>query len=308
MEVNITQADIDIVNKIINAKTLCEVMGIDNEFLRQVDVQKQLQKHYRKLCLKVHPDRNYTPKATDAFRCLTDAYNKLYSGQRDPIPSKIPPSYMRPPSYTTNNTNKPTKEDYDDFIRNFFKSNGNPYNKSAGGKQSNKKSNKKSSPKNDDYDDFIRNFGKTNKPKTNNKPTTNNNTNSNSNNTSSNNNEPLKPNCTATTKSDTRCKNTAKDGSIYCHKHQDFTQSAKPKEEKPDKIKCRAKTKAGKPCSKSARDGSFYCAIHVDYDETKPEQPKPEKKQKCGATTKAGNPCNNSARTGSLYCKMHSEV
>jgi len=293
MEVNITQADIDIVNKIINAKTLCEVMGIDNKFLQQVDVQKQLKNQYKKLCLKVHPDKNYTPQASDAFRCLTDAYNKLSSGQRDPIPSKIPPSY------TTNNTNKPTKEDYDDFIRNFFKSNGNPYNKSTGGRQSDKKPNKKSSPKNDDYDDFIRNFGKTNKSKTNNKPTTNNN---------SNNDEPLKPNCVATTKSDTRCKNTAKDGSIYCHKHQDFTPSTKPKEEKPNKIKCRAKTKAGKPCTKSARDGSYYCAMHVDYDETKPEQPKPEKKQKCGATTKAGNPCNNSARTGSLYCKMHSEV
>ncbi len=58
-----TQADVDICRTIIAKKDYYDILGIGKDAITE-DV---LKKAYRKLALKLHPDKNHAPKAKDAF-------------------------------------------------------------------------------------------------------------------------------------------------------------------------------------------------------------------------------------------------
>jgi curved DNA-binding protein CbpA len=49
-----------------------DILGISN-----TSSEKEIKKAYRKLALKLHPDRNTTPGAADAFKRIGEAYNTL---------------------------------------------------------------------------------------------------------------------------------------------------------------------------------------------------------------------------------------
>lgn len=72
--------DDEIVQNILNAKTLYGVLGID----KTAD-SASLKSAYRKIASRVHPDRNHHPKATEAFQRLSHAYQTL----SDPEKRKI---------------------------------------------------------------------------------------------------------------------------------------------------------------------------------------------------------------------------
>ncbi len=65
------------VNKINKAKNAYDVLGIDATFMLQPDAKDKLNKIYRKMSLQVHPDKNDSPGASDAFRYLNESYKKL---------------------------------------------------------------------------------------------------------------------------------------------------------------------------------------------------------------------------------------
>ena len=66
------------IRKILNAATIGDVMGISN--------CDNLKTQYRRLTLNVHPDKNLLPGATEAFKKLNDACEKLTAGE--PLNSK----------------------------------------------------------------------------------------------------------------------------------------------------------------------------------------------------------------------------
>ena len=72
-----TQAQKDIVRKIKATKNLYERIGVP----RDVDANT-LKKAYRKLSMKVHPDKNPAPGAEEAFQMLQKAYGILEDDQK----------------------------------------------------------------------------------------------------------------------------------------------------------------------------------------------------------------------------------
>ena len=67
----------DVVNRINNSKNAYDVLGINAAFMLQPDAKDKLNKIYRKMSLQVHPDKNNSPGASDAFRYLNESYKKL---------------------------------------------------------------------------------------------------------------------------------------------------------------------------------------------------------------------------------------
>lgn len=67
-----TGADGELVEKILGAKTLYDVLGVDKT-CSETDIKRG----YRKTAVGVHPDRCKHPKATEAFQKLSHAYQTL---------------------------------------------------------------------------------------------------------------------------------------------------------------------------------------------------------------------------------------
>ena len=58
--------DTVIPNKILSSKDYYEVLGVE-----KTATTEQIKKAYRKLSLKVHPDKNKAPEALEAFKKLS---------------------------------------------------------------------------------------------------------------------------------------------------------------------------------------------------------------------------------------------
>tara|TARA_R110001632_G_scaffold148910_4_gene266159 strand:+ start:923 stop:1621 length:699 start_codon:yes stop_codon:yes gene_type:complete len=66
--------DKEIIDKIFSAKTHCDVLQCDSSHAND---EKIIKKSFRKMSLKVHPDKNKHEKAKDAFLHLTESYDYL---------------------------------------------------------------------------------------------------------------------------------------------------------------------------------------------------------------------------------------
>jgi DnaJ family protein B protein 12 len=80
-----TQANVEIVKKILHAKeggrgAHYRVLGIDASAN-----ESEIKKAYRKLAIKVHPDKNSAPKSDDAFKAVGLAYATLSDSQKRTI-------------------------------------------------------------------------------------------------------------------------------------------------------------------------------------------------------------------------------
>jgi DnaJ family protein B protein 12 len=82
-----TQAHVEIVEKILTAKATggrtahYKVLGISATACTESDIKKA----YRKLAIKVHPDKNSAPKADEAFKAVGLAYATLSDPQKKAI-------------------------------------------------------------------------------------------------------------------------------------------------------------------------------------------------------------------------------
>ncbi|KAM9729378.1 dnaJ homolog subfamily C member 18 [Menidia menidia] len=63
--------------RIKNCKDFYEILGVDKNAS-----DEDLKKAYRKLALKFHPDKNFAPGATDAFKAIGNAYAVLSNAEK----------------------------------------------------------------------------------------------------------------------------------------------------------------------------------------------------------------------------------
>ncbi|CAH1794057.1 unnamed protein product [Owenia fusiformis] len=67
-----TSAQLDMVKRIRKCKDYYEILGVDKDCS-----EEDLKKAYRKLALKMHPDKNKAPGATEAFKAIGNAFAVL---------------------------------------------------------------------------------------------------------------------------------------------------------------------------------------------------------------------------------------
>ena len=241
MDFNIIE-DKKIADKILSAKSDIDVFGINAEFMKMPDKEEQLEKLeklYKALSRKVHPDKNQSPNATKAFQRLGSAYSALTQTLKMPPPVVIV-------SFTTNDAfnffTKPFQENRafkcaattkaGHLCRNIvqFDVDGNIGIHSK-------------------YCRMHQNFEPSKVPKS----------------------EKPKVKCRATCKNGDPCSKTAQEDSLYCGIHRDYNPNVKQPDNMKEKVKtkCAAKTKLDKPCGNWAQENSKYCGIHRNYNPNK---------------------------------------
>jgi len=244
-----SQEDVDIVIKILKAQNHYEIFGITALFMESEDSKEKLKKLYRKLSLKVHPDKNLTPNSSAAFQRLNASYEYL---TRDTVTVKV--------------QNKVPQDDFSDFVNEFFRQNNYTYtyknempNNYSKPKQKKDGAAKtlckakckdqspcaKSAKEGSPYCNVHKNYDPTVPPPT--KPESK-----------------TKVKCSAKNKAGNSCGNSAQDGYPYCKIHHDYDPNA-PREEKPVKVKCTAVNGKGNPCANFAQTDSLYCGIHKKF-------------------------------------------
>ena len=72
-----SEDDVNIVNSIKGKKDFYAILGVE-----KTATEEQIKKAYRKLALKVHPDKNRAPNAQDAFKMVGKAYGCLSDPQK----------------------------------------------------------------------------------------------------------------------------------------------------------------------------------------------------------------------------------
>lgn len=229
-----SQQDLENVNRILLAKSPYEVLGINLDFMKNPDAKENLKKVYRKLSLKIHPDKNHSPNSAKAFQILSSSYDYLtQKSQKNPFPEpKKPPSSPFPFYFYT--TSKFSSAKHDDYLCKATTKNGSRCQNYA------------SNPFDGKF--YCHVHVKFDPSKVKKKA------------------EGVKSKCQAKCKDDTLCSKSAKEGSKYCGIHANYNPDLqKPKEVPKEKIKCGANTKAGNPCAKYAQTGSKFCGIHKDY-------------------------------------------
>jgi hypothetical protein len=243
MKPTIGQADLDNVNRILNAKTLCQVLGVDPTVLGQTDGRKALKKVYRERCLQVHPDKNYAPRSTEAFRLLTASYRELVETGRDrglghqtiPTPKPKPQTTM--------------DEDLAEILRRMRKPQFNPQSQAQPDKKKKRPCQahttagtacSKSALDGGRYCHLHVNYDPHKaKPE-----------------------KPVRGPCQAKTREGSPCAKTAGEGCRYCPIHVNYDPE-EPLPTPPAKIKCQAQTKAGTPCQAYAKQGERFCNVHL---------------------------------------------
>jgi len=223
----------------------------------------------------VHPDKNRDVRAAEVFRLLTHCYTTLTETGVNHV-LKVEVKEKNP---TVQHTKMPVYSD-DTFIQEMLRKMHNE-----------RKQQGRRSVNSDKYENIFRTanaqtnakfdeiFRKMQERKNNKKP------------------------CQGYTKDHKKCQKSAREGSSYCHVHNDFDQRP-PEPEKVPKVQCQAKTKGGSQCTKNGKDGGSYCHLHLNYDPSAP-QPQVGDKQKCIGVTKAGTPCQNYRQKDREYCKSH---
>ena len=259
MQPEISKEDIEHVNRILKAWTLCGIMGIQPEILKQADWVKQLERAHRKLCLKVHPDKNHAPRSVEAFHTLAAAYKELVETGRDrdvrvksqPIkPPQPEPSGLDP--FTAELLRQMRKAQAAQAQQDWF----NTAFKKAHYAQPSRESTEEewratcrantlngtrcTKPAFDGpYCHLHRDYD----PR---KPIPE---------------KPIRVQCQAKTKVGNQCTKTTNEGQKYCTVHEDYNPSAKVPDP-PAKVKCAGLTKAGKPCQSYATKGQSFCRVH----------------------------------------------
>jgi hypothetical protein len=192
---------------------------------------EKLEKLYKALSRKVHPDKNRSPNATEAFQRLSNAYGALTQTLKMPAPVVI----------------QFTNKGYE------FHTNVSQEDRSCMCAATTKSGHlcKNMAQINSDgffskYCRMHHNFDPSNVPK------------------------PAKPKvkCRATCKNGEICSKTAQEDSLYCGIHRDYKPNVKQPDDVKEKIKtkCAAKTKLDKPCGNWAQENSKYCGIHRNYN------------------------------------------
>ena len=75
-----TPEQLQVVHRIIKARSLYDVLSLDESKLKGVnakEIEKEVKKGYRKLALATHPDKNKAPDAEEAFKKVSRAYQML---------------------------------------------------------------------------------------------------------------------------------------------------------------------------------------------------------------------------------------
>lgn len=221
------------VTRILKAKDHYEVFGISKMFMENPDSKEELKKKYRKLSLKVHPDKNPVPHASEAFQRLTAAYDYL---TRDTV--KVRDKREQVPDFF-----QPNSSFWDEFTESTSHSEKKQKPK-CGAKCKDQSPCAKSAKEGSLYCSIHKNYNPNDTPA---KPESK-----------------TKIRCGAKTKTGNPCGNSAKDGSPYCKIHHDYDPNVQ-REEPPPKVKCGALNGGGKPCANFAKVGSSYCGIHKNY-------------------------------------------
>ena len=72
-----TSEDSSLVQKILREKDFYKLLGVTKD-----SEESELKKSYRKIALKVHPDKNKAPNAEDAFKKISAAYDVLSTPEK----------------------------------------------------------------------------------------------------------------------------------------------------------------------------------------------------------------------------------
>lgn len=117
-----TEEQLEVVHQIKkNTMDYYKILGLDKDCTVE-DVRKA----YRKLSLKVHPDKNKAPGAEDAFKAVSKAFQCLSDAESrkrfDLVGSDEPPAYNRRAASTARSYNGFYQDDIDpdEIFRNFF--------------------------------------------------------------------------------------------------------------------------------------------------------------------------------------------
>lgn len=285
----ISEEDLKNVTSILNATTMCEVLGLDPQLINQ---PQKLKSAYRRACIKVHPDKNKHPKTVEAFQLVTRCFETLQltgldQNVNDKIPKKINTNATTKPK--SNQSTPKSKTSHPQTSQPSTKPNTPPpYSRFFGSDffdDYEEMLNKRSrtgipTPTQEKFEDILKKMQQQRANRT-------------------------RPNCDATTKTDTKCQNSANEGSKYCYRHQDYTPVTPNVKPEAPKIKCIALTQLNVQCSKFATHGSPYCTIHLNYDPKTAKKVEVPKKVKCKGITKVGNPCNNYAQKDREFCVKH---
>jgi DnaJ homolog subfamily B member 12 len=116
-----TKEQVEIATKIIKTRDYYEVLGVSKD-----DNEEEVKKAYRKIALKVHPDKNPAPQAAEAFKKVSAAFSVLsdsqkrahydHFGQDSDSPSQdVDPSAARQRYYRAHYENSPELSPEDIF-------------------------------------------------------------------------------------------------------------------------------------------------------------------------------------------------
>ena len=242
------QADND-VTRILNARTWCDVLGVNEAILKEPNYLKLLKKAYFKLSLRVHPDKNSDPRAKEAFQLLGTVYKLLTeTGVNRPVRSQAPPPVKQ---------STPQSEETDDFASRIFEEMMRGKNKKqseftsaqeklfsklkpecqAKTKDGFKCSNSRRA--NSTYCHVHRDYDPNEKKAE----------------------KLVKVQCKAKTKEGVQCSKWAVENGLYCSLHRDYDPNVV-KQEPSAKVRCYGTTKTGNPCMSYAQKDSKFCKSH----------------------------------------------